>query len=163
MRMSTNITDAEVQQAQQLWCRSLLEISAAYRKGGFAAAKSSAERVLNNLYAYQYGAVAFKPTLASGDQTFRPTHQGALAYFIGGDPSFPRDKGFALKPWVACTVRNQVVQLNGIFANTMGNVDFRDSSGAVTTVDKTWTFMREPDGEIRIILHHSSLPYSPSK
>jgi hypothetical protein len=34
-----------------------------------------------------------------------------------------------------------------------------DSSGKLTTVDKTWAFVREPDGEIRIVLHHSSLPF----
>ena len=41
----------------------------------------------------------------------------------------------------------------------MGNVDLTDSSGKLTTVDKTWAFVREPDGEIRIVLHHSSLPF----
>jgi hypothetical protein len=41
----------------------------------------------------------------------------------------------------------------------MGNVDLTDSSGKLTTVDKIWAFVREPDGEIRIVLHHSSLPF----
>jgi hypothetical protein len=41
----------------------------------------------------------------------------------------------------------------------MGNVSFTDASGATTTVDKTWSFVKEPDGSIRIVLHHSSLPY----
>jgi len=162
LRMMTKITEVEVVNAQKLWCGSLLNIGASYRKAGFAAAKSTAELAINRLYAYQYGAVAFKPTLAYGDQTFRPTRQGALAYFIGGDPAFPADKGFALKPCKSCTVRNQVIQLHGIFANTMGNVDFVNASGGVTTVDKTWTFMREPDGAVRIVLHHSSLPYKPA-
>jgi len=43
------------------------------------------------------GAVLFKPTLPVNPQTFRATRAGALAYFVGGDPSFPKDKGFALK------------------------------------------------------------------
>jgi hypothetical protein len=47
-----------------------------------------------------------------------------------------------------------------MFATTMGNVDLTDDKGARTTVDKTWSFVREPDGDIRIILHHSSLPVS---
>ena len=106
--------------------------------------------------------MAFKPTLASGLQTFRPTRAGALAYFVGGDPQFPADTGFALKPWTSCGIRNQVVQLHGIFAITMGNVDLSDSSGKVTTVDKPWGFLREPDGETRIVLHHSSLPFQPA-
>jgi hypothetical protein len=56
-------------------------------------------------------------------------------------------------------VINQVIQLNGSYATTMGNVRFVDSSGKTTTVDKTWSFMKEPDGSIRIVLHHSSLPF----
>jgi hypothetical protein len=27
-------------------------------------------------------------------------------------------------------------------------------------VDKTWGYVRGPDGKLRIVLHHSSLPYS---
>ncbi|MCP9886208.1 hypothetical protein KBY97_13900 [Synechococcus sp. ATX 2A4] len=111
-------------------------------------------------YAYQFGAVAFKPTLTTIPQTFRPTKAGALAYFVGGDPNFPGDTGFAIKPWKACQVRNQVIQLQGMFATTMGNVDLTEGKGALTTVDMTWSFVREPDGSIRIVLHHSSLAFS---
>jgi hypothetical protein len=42
----------------------------------------------------------------------------------------------------------------------MGNVIFTDVTGKVTTVDKTWSFIKEPDTSVRIVLHHSSLPYS---
>ena len=60
-------------------------------------------------------------------------------------------------------LRNQVIQLHGMFATTMGNVDITNDKGVVTTVDKTWTFIREPDGSIRIVLHHSSLPFTTAK
>ena len=159
LRMDTNITEADVLKAQQGWCDALLAIGAAYRSGGQAQARAKAQAVLDQAYAYRYGPVAFKPTLAGGQQTFRATKEGALAYFVGGDPAYPNDKGFALKPWRTCQARNQVIQLHGMFATTMGNVDFTDSSGAVTTVDKSWTFIKEPDDSIRIMLHHSSLPY----
>lgn len=163
LRMDTNINEAQVLQAQQGWCKGLLAISEAYASGGFAKAKATANQVLDQAYAYQYGPVAFKPTLTTAPQTFRPTKAGALAYFVGGDPNFPNDKGFAIKPWKTCVVRNQVIQLHGMFATTMGNVDLTNDKGAVTTVDKTWTFIREPDGSIRIVLHHSSLPFSLTK
>jgi hypothetical protein len=155
----TNITEAQVIKAQKGWCDALLRISAAHAKGGFPLAKATAEKVIDQSYAYQYGPVAFKPTLASGRQTFRLTRAGALAYFVGGDPAFPNDKGFALKPWRRCEVKNQVIQLSGNYATTMGNVLFTEADGDVTTVDKTWSFMREPDGSVRITLHHSSLPF----
>jgi hypothetical protein len=163
MRMDTNITEAQVLLAQQGWCKGLLSISEAYATGGFAKARATANQVLDQAYAYQYGPVAFKPTLTVAPQTFRGTKAGALAYFVGGDPNFPNDNGFAINPWKTCSVRNQVIQLNGMFATTMGNVDLTNDKGAVTTVDKTWTFIREPDGSIRIVLHHSSLPFSPAK
>jgi hypothetical protein len=44
-------------------------------------------------------------------------------------------------------------------ATTMGNVIFTDAAGSVTSVDKTWTFIKENDGSVRIVLHHSSLNY----
>ena len=160
MRMNNQITEQQVLNAQQGWCNGLLAISKAYSTGGFAAAETLAVKVLDQAYGYQYGAVAFKPTLAQYPQTFRGTKAGALAYFVGGNPSFPNDKGFAIKPWQKCSIRNQVIQLHGDLAITMGNVDLIDSSGKLTTVDKTWAFMREPDGEIRIVLHHSSLPFN---
>ncbi len=163
LRMDSNITEAQVLQAQQGWCKGLLAISEAYASGGFAKAKATANQVLDQAYAYQYGPVAFKPTLTVAPQTFRPTKAGALAYFVGGDPNFPNDKGFAIKPWKTCAVRNQVIQLHGMFATTMGNVDLTNDKGAMTSVDKTWTFIREPDGSIRIVLHHSSLPFSAGK
>lgn len=160
LRMNSNITEQQVLNTQQGWCNGLLAISKAYATGGFAAAETTANKILDQAYAYQYGAVAFKPTLTQNPQTFRGTKDGALAYFVGGNPSYPNDKGFAIKPWQTCSIRNQVIQLHGDLAITMGNVDLTDSSGKVTTVDKTWAFLREPDGEVRIILHHSSLPFS---
>lgn len=161
MRMNKNITEQQVLATQQAWCNGLLAISKAYATGGFAAAETTASRILDQAYGYQYGAVAFKPTLTQNPQTFRGTKAGALAYFVGGNPGYPNDKGFAIKPWQKCSIRNQVIQLHGDLAITMGNVDLTDNVGKVTTVDKTWAFLREPDGEVRIVLHHSSLPFSP--
>ena len=145
--------------AQKGWCNGLLAISRAYATGGFAAANATANKILDQAYGYQYGAVAFKPTLTQQPQTFRGTKAGALAYFVGGNTTYPNDKGFAIKPWQTCAIRNQVIQLHGELAISMGNVDLTDSSSKLTTVDKTWAFVREPDGEIRIVLHHSSLPF----
>lgn len=160
MGMSTSISESQVLSAQKGWCDGLLSISKAYATGGFKSAETTASKILDQAYGYQYGAVAFKPTLTQAPQTFRPTKVGALAYFVGGNPNYPNDKGFAIKPWQSCAIRNQVIQLHGNLAITMGNVDLTDSSGKLTTVDKTWAFLREPNGEIRIILHHSSLPFT---
>lgn len=156
------ITEAEVLAAQKGWCQALVDISSANDKGGQKAAKALAEKVIDAAYAYQMGAVLFKPTLTVAPQTFRTTRAGALAYFVGGDSNFPKDTGFALKGWTKCEARNAAVFLAGDSASTMGNVMITGKDGKVTTVDKTWKYVKDDAGKLRIVLHHSSLPFSGS-
>ena len=161
---NTAITEAEVNQLQEGWCDAVLAISAAYQNGGYDAARAKAAAVIDSAYAFNYGPVAFKPTYASGPDTFRTTRDGALAYFVGPDPSIPlfRDKklGFATyRHWVKCEIKDEVVQLLGNTANTMGQVILTDSNGQTAEPEKTWTFLREMDGSVRIVLHHSSAPF----
>jgi len=157
---NANITEAEVLAAQEGWCSALVAISTEFETSGRDAAKTLAGQVIDAAYGYNLGPVLFKPTLTVAPQTFRPTRAGALAYFVGGDPDFPNDSGFALKGWTACEVRNAAISINGDIANTIGNVVITNKDGEVTTVDKTWAFKKTDDGKFRIMLHHSSLPYS---
>ena len=71
---------------------------------------------IDDLYDYKEGKVFFKPTLAFGKNSFRPTKQGALSYFLGGDEEFPEDTGFALKHWVK--VRYDTMQPRTAFKST---------------------------------------------
>ena len=48
-------------------------------------------------------------------------------------------------------------------ALTQGNVILTNKAGQVTTVDKTWGFKKDDKGQLRIVLHHSSLPFQPAK
>lgn len=157
---SNNITEDEVFNAQKGWCNALVEISAANMKGGQAAAKKVAEKVLDSAYAYDNGGVLFKPTLTVAPQTFRSTRQGALAYFVGGDPKFPKDKGFALGDWTKCQAVTDGLLLMGNHAISMGQVTVTNKQGQSTTVDKTWGWMKDPQGNLRIVLHHSSLEHT---
>ncbi|GCL42971.1 hypothetical protein [Dolichospermum planctonicum] len=159
--VNISITESEVLAAQKAWGNALVNISTTYDQEGIAAARTLAKKVIDELYAYQSGLVLFKPTLTTGDQTFRTTHKGALSYFVGGDSSFPQDTGFALKGWRKVEIRNAGIFIDGNTATTMGNVDITDKTGKVTTVDKTWQFIKGNNGKLRIIVHHSSLPYSP--
>ncbi|ALB43611.1 MULTISPECIES: hypothetical protein [Nostocales] len=159
--VNISITEAEVLAAQKAWGEALVSISTTYDEKGIAAARKLADNIIDQAYAYQSGLVLFKPTLTTGDQTFRTTHKGALSYFVGGDSSFPKDTGFALKGWRKVEIRNAGIFILGNTATTMGNVSITDKTGKVTTVDKTWQFIRGGDGKLRIIVHHSSLPYSP--
>lgn len=159
--VNTAIAESEVLAAQEAWCGALVGISQKNETEGAEAAKAMAEQVIDAAYGYQMGAVLFKPTLTVAPQTFRPTRAGALAYFVGGDPEFPNDTGFALKGWTACSIANNAIFITGDSATTMGNVSITGKDGAITTVDKTWQFVKDDEGALRIVLHHSSLPYQP--
>lgn len=159
------ITYDEVNAAQQAWCDALVKIGQLKESGGDY--KAYAEQVLSEAYNYDHGKVFFKPTMASGPQTFRNDKKGALSYFVGGDPEYPNDKGFALKPWVKARYdnagdHNEGIQIYGSIAITMGNVWVTDKDGNEVMVDKTWVFKKGDDGKLRIIVHKSAMPYVPA-
>ncbi len=155
---NSNITEAEVEAAQKAWGAALIQISTDYKEGGIEKAKATANKVLDSAYGYNLGPVLFKPTLTVAPQTFRPTRAGALSYFVGNDPNFPDDTGFALKGWTAYEFENSAIYISGDLALTMGKVRVTNEKG-VTEVDKTWGFKKDNAGVLRIVLHHSSLPY----
>lgn len=153
------ISEQEVLAAQQNWCKGLVEVSETYGREGLEAAKERAAAMIDALYGYNLGAVLFKPTLAQAPRTFRPTRAGALSYFVGGDPDYPEDSGFALKGWTAAEPINAAIYIDGDTATTMGKVRLTGADGSVTTVDKTWQFIKDEQGNLRIVVHHSSLEY----
>jgi hypothetical protein len=159
------ISLAEIEAAQKAWGDALLQISSTYSSQGLDAAKTVAQQVLDAAYGYKIGVeVLFKPTLTSGNQVFRTTNEGALSYFVGNNTAYPQDKGFAIKKWINVTsVRSSIfMHPYGGVALSMGNVYFGNADGTITKVDKTWGYYKGEDGVLRIILHHSSLPYDPS-
>jgi hypothetical protein len=159
------ITEAEVNAAQQAWCDGLVKIGAVHKEGGDY--KAVAGQLIDDLYDYKEGKVFFKPTLAFGKNTFRPTREGALSYFIGGNKDFPEDTGFALKHWVKVRYDNNAaengIQIHGNIAITMGNVYLTNSKVEEVKVDKTFVFRKCDDGKLRICAHKSALPYDPNK
>ena len=161
--VNTNINEEEIQTAQEAWGKALIQISKDYDSTGIEKATETANAVLDAAYGYNMGTVLFKPTLTSGEQTFRTTKAGALSYFVGGNKAYPTDTGFALKGWTKYEYKNAGVIIYGDFALTMGNVILTDKNGKVTKVDKTWGFKKDHEGKLRIVLHHSSLPYVAAK
>jgi hypothetical protein len=51
--------------------------------------------------------------------------------------------------------------IEGDVAMWMGWVILTDKDGQVTTVDKSFGYKKDDAGTLRIVLHHSSLPYEP--
>jgi hypothetical protein len=160
--VNQGLSEAEVLAAQQGWCKALVDISTTHQRSGQPAAKAMAEGVIDAAYGYTLGTVLFKPTLTVNPQTFRTTRAGALAYFVGGDSAFPKDTGFALKGWTKCEIQNAAVFIAGDSATTMGKVHFTNKDGQRTSVDKTWGFVKDDAGRLRIVVHHSSLEFTGS-
>lgn len=158
------IAEDQVNAAQQAWCDGLVGIGKVHRAGGDV--RAAAVALIDGLYDYAEGVVFFKPTLAHGHQTFRDTAKGALSYFVGGDPDFANDKGFALKPWARAWYENNAaengIQIHGNIAITMGNVYVADYDGNELMVDKTFVFRLCRDQQLRLCVHKSALPYSPA-
>ena len=164
--MSETISVGDVKAAQDAWCNALITISATHAEGGLAKSKPLAGDVIDAAYGYQFGPVAFKPTWAKGDETFRDTRSGALSYFVGDDPAFD-DPGFAIgtpgskrSPWVKCKPEIFVIQRFGNTANAMGWVHVEAADGTTSKVDKTFGYVRDDKGGLRIVLHHSSVPFA---
>ena len=166
---ANQIKRKEVKAAQKAWTNALVSISQTYKDEGFDAAKSLAGDVIDGAYDYQVGPVAFKPTWAFGDTTFRTGRRGAVSYFIGGDKRF-EDTGFGIgnkpdpdtgkrSPWKKAWTENAVIRLDGDTATSMGWMYSKDEDGNVSKVDKTWTWRKDDDGNLRIVVHHSSTPY----
>ncbi|WP_424988155.1 phosphoribosyl-AMP cyclohydrolase [Microbulbifer sp. S227A] len=155
------ITQDEITAALGRWGDAKVAISRAYEESGIEAARRVATAHLDSNYAYDQGPVLFKPTMASGEQTFRPTKAGALAYFCGHSDSYPLDAGFAIRGWRAMRSVTSAIFTEGDVAMWMGWVILTDKAGAETKVDKSFGYKRDATGTLRIVLHHSSLPYEP--
>ena len=155
------ITAQEMNSARAAWGDGLIAISYAYETQGIDSARDEAQRILDDLYGYALGPVLFKPTLSGGEKTFRTTKEGALSYFVGHDANYPNDGGFGIKGWRKMTSQTAATFIEGDVALWMGNVSVSDKDANVTTVDKSFGYKKDENGTLRIILHHSSLPYVP--
>lgn len=142
--------------AQTAWGDEIVAIGAS--KDNRSECQKLAEKLVKELYAYEHGTVLFKPTKARDDQ-FRLNIPAALSYFIGGDPDYPEDNGFALNPWQAVTFDNIGFILQPQYALAMGNYHFTDDASNITKVEYTFGYTLHEE-RLLINLQHSSLPYT---
>lgn len=156
-----HITEDDLAQARLAWGNALIAIAKAYEAGGIDAARAIAIQTIDTAYGYNLGPVLFKPTMASGAQTFRTTREGAISYFVGHSDEYPSDSGFGLNNWRSVTSESATHFVEGEVALWMGNLIMTNKDGEVTKVDKSFGYKRDSEGALRIVLHHSSLPYQP--
>ena len=151
-----NITEFEVNKAQELWAQNIIEIGNLYTKNKDYKIKASL--FVKQLYAFDISEVLFKPTLASEKQ-FRFTYDDALSYFIGG--SISEDKGFALRPWKKIRFGKKKIIFFEESALSMGNYFFQSFDDAnEVKVEYTFGYVKDNENNLLINLHHSSIPYT---
>ena len=156
-----SILEKDISDVVSHWGHGLLAISNAYENSGIEKATLVAEGMLDKLYGFNLGPVLFKPTLSGGSQTFRLTREGALSYFVGQNLVYPQDSGFGIKSWRKVTAEASAIFIDQTIALWMGWVTLIDKNEQITKVDKSWGYKLDDKGNLRIILHHSSLPYIP--
>lgn len=157
IRNANPITIAEVKAAQQAWGDGIVAIGQVFTDGGDYSAR--AEHHIATHYGYDASeTVLFKPTLAAEDQ-FRGDPAGALSYFVGTEGT--EDAGFAIAPYTSVRWENEgtIIGEGGHMAVAMGNYFFSDNEGNETKVEYTFGYVKDDAGDLKIVLHHSSLPF----
>lgn len=154
-------TAEEVAAAQIAWGESLVNIGKTYTdKGDY---RGEATKHIEKFYAYNQGSVLFKPTLACVKQ-FRTDFHGALSYFVGGEEDLKEDHGFALKPWSNVRWENVETKIIGEVALAMGNYYFTPAAGGEDVkVEYSFAYIKDSEGELKIVLHDSHLPFKPDE
>ena len=153
------ITENEITEALTSWGDGIISVSAAYETHGFKLAQRVAIKILEDLYSFELGPVLFKPTLSGGEKTFRTTKEGALSYFVGNNTEYPGDTGFGIKRWRKIWFQTSATFTENDVAMWMGWMMFEDKKGSLIKVDKSFGYKKIQNGTLKIILHHSSLPY----
>ena len=151
------VEEADINIAQKAWGDGIVAIARAHLSGEDYV--GIARNHVETLYAYGIGTVLFKPTLAAVEQ-FRPNFESALSYFVASNNACPEDKGFAIKGWSNVRFENSDIILRDDSAIAMGNYFFTAPEGDEVKVEYTFGYIVDSSGNLRINLHHSSMPAS---
>ena len=149
------VSVSDIDSAQKAWGDGIVAIASAHSNGEDYV--SIARNHVETLYAYGLSPVLFKPTLAAVEQ-FRPNFESALSYFVASNNECPEDKGFAIKGWTNVRFENADVILDDSTALAMGNYFFTTPEGDEVKVEYTFGYVVDSSGNLRINLHHSSMP-----
>jgi len=149
------ISKNEIEAAQASWGQSVVEVGAA---PSWPEAHTRATALVRDHYLIEDGSLLFCPTKVSEHQ-FRRTLEDAVSYFVGRNPTHPEDKGFALEPWGRVRFENAGIVQRGEVVMAMGNYFFEPADGTEVKVEYSFVYVRDAEGNLKIQLHHSALPY----
>lgn len=148
---SPPITLRCIEEAQEAWAQGIVAI------GRSSDPEAEARDFIDKHYAYDVGPVLFKPTRVQ-HHPFRTTKSDALSYFVGGE--IAEDTGFALTPFTEVRFDPEKhVDLAMPMALVMGIYHFTPLRGDPIKVEYTFGYIRDANHNLRIKLHHSSIPF----
>jgi len=141
---------------QEKWASLVLKIGQAYKNN--LNLDNLISQLLHDVYAFNYCDLLFKPTLAKHKQ-FRSTKDEFISYFTGQNKVCEEDSGFAIKSWRSIKFENYKIVEYNKYLLSMGNYFFENENNDLLKVEYTFGFIKINENELRINLHHSSLPY----
>ena len=141
---------------QDQWAQGIIDIGKAFvEQKDYIAITNN---FLDELYYFNEDKVLFKPTKACVKQ-FRKKKNEFISYFIGINKISDEDRGFALEPWKKISFNN----FDNLFVEniliSMGNYFFTNYDNEQTKVEYTFGYMLNKQNNLKIIFHHSSIPY----
>ena len=146
-----------VNNTQNRWADLILKIGKEYKKNSNL--QNLVDELLHEIYSFNHCDVLFKPTMAVSQQ-FRSSKNEFISYFLGQNNVCKEDKGFAIKNWKSIKFENyKIVDLDK-YVISMGNYFFEDENNKSLKVEFTFGFIKINNNELKINLHHSSLPYN---
>ena len=154
--LSSKEIENQVFNIQKQWAKSIVEIGKAFLdKKDYVIVTY---KFLDDLYSFKQGKILFKPTKASQKQ-FRRNKNEFVSYFIGHNKVSEEDQGFALKPWKSIYFENFDIITFDKISLSMGNFFFTDYQNIQIKVEYSFGYIFDQDNKLKIIFHHSSIPY----
>lgn len=148
----------KIKKAQKRWADGIINIGKYYfEKKDYIALTNN---FIEELYSFKYNKVLFKPTKASKKQ-FRKNKNEFISYFIGHNKVSDEDKGFALEPYKSVQFINFDFSIFENIIISMGNYIFTNYEDEKIKVEYSFGYiLDENEDELKIIFHHSSVPYN---
>jgi hypothetical protein len=156
MPVGEMISQQEIEDAQAAWAAGVVAVGAALT---WSEAHARARELVRTRYLVDDGTLLFAPTKAS-ITPFRHALADAVSYFVGRDPNHPEDQGFALEPWCKIRFENAGVVCREAVGIAMGHYFFERADGSILQATYSFVYVRDAAGQLKIQLHHSSLPYA---
>ena len=148
----------KIKKAQKRWADGIINIGKYYfEKKDYIALTNN---FIEELYSFKDNKVLFKPTKASKKQ-FRKNKNEFISYFIGHNKVSDEDKGFALEPYKSVQFINFDFSIFENIIISMGNYIFTNYEDEKMKVEYSFGYiLDENEDELKIIFHHSSVPYN---